>query len=175
MGQKERFTRELRFGSGRQCLVNLLPRFNPVVAPCFLTVFVIAVENNRRKVQVHFIACLHQTIDRCDPLGDVDNARIYSALIAIAAGQVARGRHDLWSVVGPLGSQVRFVYDPDALQVDPEHLKQQARPFVELLIEDGTPSSGRILRLFEQLFEEVTGEALIRPAWGEPLGAERSQ
>jgi hypothetical protein len=100
-------------------------------------------------------------------LGPIENARIYSALIAIAAGQHARGRHDLWSVIAPQGSQVRFAYESESLPIDPKDLTREARGFVEFLLEEATPANGRILKLFEQLYEAVVGEKLLRAPWGE--------
>jgi hypothetical protein len=103
-------------------------------------------------------------------LGPVENARLYSALIAVSAGQYERGRHDLWSVAGPIGSRVRFAYRADSLPIEPEHLDAEAPGFVRYLMETPSPESGRILRLFEQLYEAVRERKLFDEPWGEPIG-----
>ena len=103
------------------------------------------------------------------PLGDTSNARIYSALIAVSAGQYARARHDFWNVVGPLGSQVRWAYDDDALPVDASDIRRQAPGFARYLIEAETPADGRILRTFESIYEALLGEKLLQAPWGEPV------
>lgn len=100
--------------------------------------------------------------DRLRVLGPVENARIYSALIAIAAGQYSRGRHDLWHAIRLQGAQVRFAFDPDALPIEPQELDAEATGFARYLADKDEPSASRVLRLFEQLYEEVRGRELIR-------------
>lgn len=98
-------------------------------------------------------------------LGPVENARLYSALIAVSAGQFARARHDLWSVLGKLGHEVRFAFRPDALPITPAELDSQAPDFVRFLQQDREPSSRRILKLFGQLYEAVRGRSLVDEDW----------
>lgn len=100
--------------------------------------------------------------DRLRVLGPLENARIYSGLIAIAAGQYSRGRHDLWHAIQLQGAQVRFAFDPEALPIAPEELDAEATGFARYLAEKDEPSASRVLRLFEQLYEEVRGRELIR-------------
>lgn len=100
--------------------------------------------------------------DRLRMLGPVENARIYSGLIAVAAGQYSRGRHDLWHAIQLQGAQVRFAFDPDALPIQPEELDAEATGFARYLVDKDEVSSARVLRLFEQLYEEVRGRELIR-------------
>ena len=76
---------------------------------------------------------------RLIPLGRLANARMVSALIAVAAGQYERARHDLWSVVGGEGARIRYQHDPDALPVALEELRAGAPGFVEHLREGRGP------------------------------------
>jgi hypothetical protein len=110
--------------------------------------------------------------DRLRVLGPVENARIYSALIAIAAGQYSRGRHDLWHVIQMQGARVRFAFDPDALPIEPEELDAEAAGFAHYLVAREEPSALRVLRLFEQIYEEIRGEELIRD-FDRPIRAPR--
>lgn len=100
------------------------------------------------------------------PLGPPSNARLYTALIAVAAGQFARARHDLWGVVAAQGVQVRFAFDPANLPITAEELDAEAEAFARFLTdtngEDGTVVNVRLLRLFEQIYETVRGKELVR-------------
>jgi hypothetical protein len=111
--------------------------------------------------------------DRIRPLGPVENARIYAALIAIAAGQFDLARHELWSVAGAQGARVRFAFDPDHLPISPRELDAEASSFALWLKREDSPSSLRILRLFASVYESVRGQPLIDEGWGEPLRAGR--
>lgn len=98
------------------------------------------------------------------PLGPPDNARIYAAMIAVAGGQFARARHELWSVISEQGTRVRFAFDPANLPIRPEELDAEAPVFARELAEaaEADPTDGRILRLFEQIYEQVRGRELVR-------------
>lgn len=98
------------------------------------------------------------------PLGPPSNARIYAAMIAVAGGQFARARHELWSVIREQGTTVRFAFDPANLPIRPEELDAEAALFAQGLAESATedPTDGRILRLFEQIYEQVRGRELVR-------------
>jgi len=100
------------------------------------------------------------------PLGPPSNARLYAALIGVAAGQFQRARHDLWSAIADQGVQVRFAFDPAHLPITPEELDAEAAAFVTYLRDslgaDGTTTNLRVLRLFEQLYETVRGKELVR-------------
>ena len=107
--------------------------------------------------------------DRIRPLGPVENARIYAALIAVAAGQYDLARHEFWSVVEQQGAQVRFAFDPDHLPISPAELDAEASGFAVWLKREGSSPSLRILRLFASVYESVRGQKLIEEGWGEPL------
>jgi hypothetical protein len=111
--------------------------------------------------------------DRIMPLGPVENARIYAALIAVTAGQFELARHDLWSAVQAQGAEVRFAFDPDYLPILPEELDAGAAPFARQLREEGSPASLRILKFFAQLYESVRGQPLIEEGFGGPLRSGR--
>lgn len=104
---------------------------------------------------------------RLVPLGRLANARMVSALIAVAAQQYDRARHDLWSVVGGEGVQIRYHHDPDALPVTLDEIRAGAPGFVDHLRAQSGPLDRHLLQLFEQLYEAVTGEALFRSPWGD--------
>ena len=110
---------------------------------------------------------------RVRPLGPVENARIYAALIAVAAGQFDLARHELWSVVEDQGAEVRFAFDQDHLPIQPAELDAGAAPFARWLRGEGSPSSLRILKLFAQLYESMRGQALIEEGFGGPLRSGR--
>jgi hypothetical protein len=111
--------------------------------------------------------------DRIRPLGPVENARIYAALIAVAAGQYDLARHEFWSVVEMQGARVRFAFDPDQLPITPGELDSEASGFATWLKEEGSSPSLRVLRLFASVYESVRGRKLIEEGWGEPLRAGR--
>ena len=97
------------------------------------------------------------------PLGPPENAQVYAAMIAVAAGQFERARHDLWSVIAAQGTQVRFAFDPAVLPIRPEELDAEADDFARWLVARADdPTNARILRLFEQLYEHVRGKELVR-------------
>lgn len=105
-------------------------------------------------------------------LGPPENARLYSALIAVSAGQFPRARHDLWKVLGRVGDQIRFAFDADNLPIRPDDLDAEAEPFVRFLEAENQPSSGQILHLFAQLYEAVRGQPLLED-WLSPKRAPR--
>ena len=107
--------------------------------------------------------------DRIRPLGPVENARIYAALIAVAAGQFDLARHEFWSVVEAQGARVRFAFDPDHLPISPRELDAEASGFAIWLKGEGSSASLRILRLFASVYESVRGQKLIDEGWGKPL------
>jgi hypothetical protein len=110
---------------------------------------------------------------RVYPLGPVENARLYAALIAVAAGQFDRARHELWSAIDAQGTRVRFAFDSQNLPITEAQLDAQAAPFAYWLKGQGSPSSLRILKLFGSLYESVRGRELLQEGWGEPLPAGR--
>ena len=110
---------------------------------------------------------------RLRPLGPVENARVYAALIAVAGGQFDLARHELWSVIEFQGARVSFVFDPDHLPITPAELDAQAANFVRWLQAKDEPADMRVLKFFASLYESVRGEALIQEGWGEPLRSGR--
>jgi len=107
------------------------------------------------------------------PLGQVENARMYSALIAISAGQYSRARHDLWNVVTQSPKQIRFAYEKGNLPIRESDLKLEAPEFVRHVLE--TPASSTrsaILDLFAQLYEAVLREKLVETPWDDTLRAD---
>lgn len=110
---------------------------------------------------------------RVRPLGPVENARIYAALIAVSAQQFDLARHELWSVAEDQGAEVRFAFDPDHLPIRPAELDAGAAPFAQWLRDDGSVASLRILKFFGQLYESVRGQPLIEEGFGGPLRAGR--
>lgn len=111
--------------------------------------------------------------DRVRPLGPVENARIYAALIAVAAGQYDLARHEFWSAVEMQGAEVRFAFDPDHLPIRPEELDAEATGFAQWLDQEGTPPALRVLRLFASVYESVRGQPLIEEGIGGPLRSGR--
>ncbi|RKZ18074.1 hypothetical protein DRQ53_01435 [bacterium] len=107
------------------------------------------------------------------PLGPVENARIYAALIAVAAGQFDLARHELWSVVEIQGATVRFAFDEDHLPITPDELDAEATNFALVLRDEGSAASLRVLKLFASIYEAVRGQPLIEEGWGDPLRAGR--
>ncbi len=93
--------------------------------------------------------------------GDLANARFYSALVAVAAGQFQRALHDLW-VVGGGDARRSFIYDPDRLPIPPEHLDENAQPFLHYILEheEDTTTATRLVMLFQQLYHSVRGRTL---------------
>ena len=85
-------------------------------------------------------------------------------MIAVAGGQFARARHELWSVISEQGTRVRFAFDPANLPIRPEELDAEAPVFARELAEaaEDDPTHARILRLFEQIYEQVRGRELVR-------------
>jgi hypothetical protein len=108
-------------------------------------------------------------------LGLPEQARMYSALIAISAGQHERGRHDLWNVVTRSPDSIRFVYDADNLPIQLEDLRRESRAFVQLLGARETSRGDAILNLFAQLYEAIFGEPLSRTPWGGTLRADETK
>ncbi len=100
-------------------------------------------------------------------LGDVTNARLYSALIAVAAGQFTRARHDLWTVSELGGGPVTFAYNAQKLPIPLQHLDDAAPAFEAMLRQEGSPASYRVLNLFQQLARAVRGRPA--PAAGDSL------
>jgi hypothetical protein len=107
-------------------------------------------------------------------LGLPEEARMYSALIAISAGQYERGRHDLWNVVTRSPATIRFVYDADNLPIELGDLKRESRAFVQLLAQRETSRGEAILALFAQLYEAIFQEPLGQAPWGAPLRADET-
>jgi hypothetical protein len=110
---------------------------------------------------------------RVRPLGPVENARMYAALIAVAAGQFDLARHELWSVIEMQGAEVRFAFDPDHLPITPVELDAEASDFARWLRDQGSAASLRVLRLFASVYESVRGQPLIEEGWGGPLRSGR--
>ncbi len=100
--------------------------------------------------------------------GDLANARFYSALVAVAAGQFQRALHDLW-VVGGSGTRREFVYDPDLLPIPPESLDENAQAFLHYILEheERPPTAQRLVLLFQQLYHAVRGRPLALEATGD--------
>jgi hypothetical protein len=93
--------------------------------------------------------------------GRVRNARLYSALVAVAGGQHQRALHDLWVVDAAGGTHHEFVYDPDLLPIDPTLLDAESPAFVRhVLAQEDGPEARRILLLYRQLYEAVRGRPL---------------
>ena len=111
--------------------------------------------------------------DRLSVLGPMDNARIYSALIAVAAGQYPRARADLWAAMHGQGATIRFAFDPDALPISPAELDAEAAGFARFLEDDTSPSGKRLLRLFGQIYASVRGRELLIEGFGPTLRAPR--
>jgi hypothetical protein len=109
--------------------------------------------------------------------GTVTSARMYSALVAVAAEQFWRARHDLWSVLELKPAEVAFVYQPQSLPFPPEHLDDTAPEFARMLRAEGSASSYRVLNLFGKMFQAVRDRPLPEapdtldartPALGQP-------
>lgn len=111
--------------------------------------------------------------ERVRPLGPVENARIYAALIAVAAGQYDLARHELWSAVEAQGAEVRFAFDPDNLPIRPAELDAEAPGFARWLEDDGSAPALRVLRLFGSVYESVRGQPLLEEGFGGPLRSGR--
>jgi hypothetical protein len=93
--------------------------------------------------------------------GRASNARLYSALIAVAAEQYSRALHDLW-VAGGGPSEIEFIYDQGLLPIPPETLDDTAPGFVRYILrhEEDDALARRLVLLFEQMYEAVRGRPL---------------
>ncbi len=98
-------------------------------------------------------------------LGPLENARLYSAIIAVSAGQFPRARHDLWQVIGKVGTEVRFVYRAENLPIAASDLDAEAEGFVRYLESERQPASERVLKLFAQIYEAIRGQPLFVETW----------
>ena len=94
--------------------------------------------------------------------GRVANARFYSALLAMAAGQYQRALHDLW-VVGGGGAHRDFAYQPELLPVSSSAIDENAVAFIHYILghEDDDATAQRLVLLFQQLYEAVRGKPLV--------------
>lgn len=93
--------------------------------------------------------------------GRAQNARFYSALLAMAAQQYQRALHDLW-VVGGKGARLDFSYQPELLPVAPSAIDENASAFVHYILshEEDQELARRLVLLFQQLYEAVRGKEL---------------
>ena len=111
-------------------------------------------------------------MDSGDPVlriwGSVTSARMYSALVAVTAQQFWRARHDLWSVIELQPSEVAFVYQPQSLPFPPEQLDDSGPAFAQMLRDEGSPSSYRVLSLFAKMYQAVRNRPLPDAAPGSP-------
>ncbi len=93
--------------------------------------------------------------------GRAHNARLYSALIAVAAGQYQRARHDLWVVSGER-TETEFIFDEGLFPIPPETLDDTGPEFVRFVLrtEADDITARRIVLLFSQMYRAVRARPL---------------